>query len=251
MRVFLCLLLSSFLVTANAQSVNDVRSNNEAVEQMEQENLAKASEILHSMLAEDPDLVVARLNLSTLYSLNQEPKSAMALLEELEKHISKTFGNDMGKYPDNIRELAYITKFNLAFLMSLEKKQKKAAVFKYSEALELYPRDLAAKVNIELLTQEMQQQNKKDQQNENQDKDQKDQKDQQDQKKDQQQKKDQKQDQKKNKKKKKKQPKDFKENDLKKQDVKRIFDELKRQEEKIRAKVNKQNKQERRIEKDW
>lgn len=249
LKILLCSLC--FCSQLLAEGISDVYSNNKAVEAIEKEDLSKASEYLHKMLAEDPSLVAARLNLGTVYQLNQDPKSALSLLEELEKNLKARFGDKPQALDESLKKIFYITKFNIAFLMALEKSQQKKAVFKYGECLDIYPRDLAAKVNIELLTQSMKKQNKQDQKNKD-DKEQKqDQKENKDKKDDQKKKQDQNKKNKQKKDKKKKKPKKFKENELKKQDVKRIFDELKRQEEKIRAKVNKQNKQEQNIEKDW
>lgn len=244
MKRMILLLFLLFTVPSFSQSVLEVQENNEAVKYIKADDLGKAADILHRLLAQNPELVVSQINLATVYSMNQDPKGARELLLELHKRmtiIEPSITNN-----ESFKTLSFIVRFNTGFLFSLEKSGQDSALEFYGEALEIYPNDLATKVNIELITQNMEQKGKQNQQNQ----DQKQQQGDSDDKKQQKQQQQNQQQQQQQQKKKKKKPK-FKENELKKRDVKRIFDELKRQEEKIRAKVNKQNQKEQKNEKDW
>lgn len=238
---FVCCLLSSPVF---AEGIRQAFYNNKSVDLVQAEELAKASQILHQLLTKQPELLVPKLNLAGVYEFNQDNEQALALLAELEESLEQV--KDKLSEPDEgLNQLLYVSQFNQAYILAQDKDKRKAAVLKYYEALQVFPEDLASKFNIELLTQNNQQQSKQNENSENKEQNKQDK----DQKGDGQDKKQQNQPQ--DQKKKQKQKPKFKENELKKQDVKRIFEELKRQEEKIRAKVNRQKVQEREIEKDW
>jgi tetratricopeptide (TPR) repeat protein len=244
MRKLTLLVFLLLSLNLSAEGIKQTFYNNKSVDLVQAEELAKASQVLHQLLTKQPDLLIPKLNLAGIYEFNQDYEQALALLSELEEAIEK-IATKNPKLDEELRKLLYVSKFNQAYVLALNKDKRKEAVFKYYEALQVYPEDLASKFNIELLTQNNQQQSKQNEnsESEEQNKEDKDQKGDGQDKKQQNQPQDQKQQ--------KKQKPKFKENELKKQDVRRIFEELKRQEEKIRAKVNRQKVQEREIEKDW
>lgn len=218
MKKFLITSLFLLVGTAQAQSLKGIYLNNQGTEALKQNFSQAAQSDFLLALKEDPNNLVARLNLGVSF----------LFAEDVEKAI-KEFQLITGRGDAN-QEISHIAHFNIGrAYQDLEKPE--LALLSYQEALVYDPKSLPTKTNIELLMQQMsgqgkggsgdQKQNQKDQnqdqdgQGEQQTQNPKDQ---------------QNQAEENDKRDKKSSP-----QDLSKKDIEKILEELKNQEQKIRA----------------
>lgn len=266
----LCLANPAF----SQQETKSYLRNKLGLTQFQKEDYLEALKTFGKILSFNPQSGRAHFNMAiTFEALGQKDKALSSYGLALE-------------YAGQDPELLFAVNYNLGVIAGKEKKVDEALAH-YQQALKYYPQSFEAKVNIELLMnqqQQDQQQNKdqKDQDQKDQDKKDQDQKDQdnkdqdgkdkqdkQDQQKDQEQKdkeekekskgdqqKDEKEEKDKPEKKnkgeyEKPQPQEFKSEDLTPSDVNKILEEIRQQEQKIRSDFQRKESKEKPREKSW
>ncbi len=229
-------LTSAFIcskVRADAISLDGLRLNNRAIENIEDENLNEAEQNLLRSMAEDPMNPIPHMNLGLLYELGKNYPKA---IKEYELVLR------IQNLPE---ELRFYTHFN-AGNAAAQNEDVDLALSHYQAALDLQPNSQEVKKNIELLFKGGGGKGKGKGKNKNKDKNQdgqgqgQDEQDQQNQ-----------QNQGQNQQEPQQQKPKFNSEKLTKEDVRKILEELKNQEQRIRALEYGGKSKEKPTEKDW
>ncbi len=245
MKVF-CFL---FFLCQSTWAVDYIYYNNKAVSRIDRDEYSKALQELVDVVSDRPFDPIPLFNTSSsLLGLSRIEDAEKTLRILVDIAIPDAEKNKLYP-PATLAAVKFVTHFNYAYVLS-KKGELNNALENYQSALDIYPRSLEVKTNIELLVQQMQGGGgKSDQENEDDQQDQEGEGQGQQQK--QQEQEQQSDQQKQQKKQKNKKPKEFKSKELSKQDVKQILDELKRQEEDIRKRINEKQTKSKPIGKDW
>lgn len=249
---YLCLivLLEFSSIAAHADFFNVYSLNRQAIQSLKQEKPQVAKDYLIQALAQDPLRAELHFNLGLVYEALGQNDLAVKSYEDADRYADSS-------------ELQFLSRFNIGALLQKGKKIDEA-LKSYHAALDVKPESIETKINIELLIQEQDQnQKKQDQQKQDQQKQDQQKQGQSDQNKDQNkdQKKDENKDQDQNSNQKKDEPKEyapnkpqprpFKSEELSQSDVNKVLGELRNQEQRIRSEYNKKEVKERPRGKDW